>query len=727
VKRPNAFVAATTAWISLAVPVAPWAQPTLTAPGAVRNSTTAAPVPPQSPYGATVSEPTVTAPASVSTSSAGPPAPSSNVRSTIVTGTGVVPVAPHRAPPTDGDITLNYPGVEVRPLARAVLGDLLRLNYAVAPEANATVILTPSRPVSRAEVIGLFEEALRQVGLALVDRSGTWTVVPIGEARQQVFSTPPDQPGYATETITLKFISPSQLRTLINGVAPGAVSGADDSRSIIVIAGTSVQRRAVAQLVKEFDVDWLRGASFALFVPQHTDSRLIEPELEKLINGPNSPSAGLVRLIGMEQLNGILAVANQPQLLEDVRRWVEVLDREGQSTERHIYVYQVQNGRSVDLAKTLLSAFGGGAGGDRTASQATGAAQGAPPRPGVVGLDQPVSTQSMASQRPASGGEPSRSSGRDAGDQGTTSGMLQISATPGATITSDDGNNALVLFVTAREYAVVAEALAKLDVVPLQVVIEAAVTEVQLNAGLKYGVQFSGKGGTGQFALSQDASGLPVSLFPGFSYVNATNNITATLNALSNLTRVDVLSAPKLMVLNNHTASLQVGDQVPIATGSAVSTIGSNAPIVNSIDYRDTGVILKITPRVNASGLVLLDITQEVSDVSATDSSTLQSPTIQERKLTTSIAVQDGQTVALGGLIRNNTSHGRTGIPVLSAIPGVGFLFGNRNDSTMKTELIVLLTPRVVRNQAQAEAAAEALRKEIAPINTPTPVTAFRP
>ena len=645
--------------------------------------------------------------------------PSANVRTTILPGTGVVPAAPVRPEPQAGDVTLNYPGVEVRALAKAVLGDLLRLNYGVSPQVNAMVTLAPARPVARAEVMGLFEEAIGQVGLALVDRSGAWTVVPVAEARQQVFTATPDQPGYATETITLRFISPTQLRPLLNSVVPGAVATTDDARSVIVIAGNSVQRRAIAQVIKEFDVDWLRGASFALFVPQHTDARLIEPELEKLINGPNSPSAGLVRLINMEKLNGILAVANQPQLLEDVRRWVEVLDREGESTERHVYVYAVQNGRSADLAKTLIAAFGGGSGG--SATQATGAAMGAPPRPGVVGLDQQVSPLGANNNTAR---EPERSEGRGEERAG---GALQISATPGATITSDEGNNALVLFVTPKEFAIVAEALQKLDVVPLQVVIEAAVTEVQLTAGLQYGVQFSGKSGGNQFSLSNDPSGLPVSVFPGFSYVNTGNAITATLNALSSLTRVDVLSAPKLMVLNNHTATLQVGDQVPIATGSAVSTIGSNAPIVNSIDYRDTGVILKITPRVNSSGLVLLDISQEVSDVSTTDSSTLQSPTIQERRLTTSIAVQDGQTVALGGMIRDSTSKGRSGIPVLSAIPGIGALFGNRNNSTMKTELIVILTPHVIRNREQADVETNALRKEIAPAKPPLPADAFRP
>jgi general secretion pathway protein D len=285
-------------------------------------------------------------------------------------------------------------------------------------------------------------------------------------------------------------------------------------------------------------------------------------------------------------------------------------------------------------------------------------------------------------------------------------------------ITSDDGNNSLVFFSTPRQYATIEDALRQLDVLPLQVLIEAAITEVTLNANLQYGVQWRLGGGAGTATLTQGTTNGLVQVFPGFSYfvANGNGNIAAALNELSDITTVKVLSAPKVLVLNNHTAALQVGDEVPILQAQVTSTAGSingDLPVTNEVDYRDTGVILNVTPRVNDSGLVLLDISQEVSDVSSTTTSAINSPTIQERKIASSIAVKDGQTVALGGLIRNNSSHEKTGIPWFNDIPYIGFLFGSTNNEDKRTELLVLLTPRVVRNAEDVKTITDELKEKI--------------
>jgi general secretion pathway protein D len=283
------------------------------------------------------------------------------------------------------------------------------------------------------------------------------------------------------------------------------------------------------------------------------------------------------------------------------------------------------------------------------------------------------------------------------------------------TISSDETNNAILVYATARQYAVVQDALLKLDILPLQVMIEAAITEVTLNDSLKYGVQWYFQKGGQQLALSEGTTARPLQTFPGFSYffANSTNSINATLDALSDVTTIRVISAPKLMVLNNHTASLQVGDQVPVATQSSVSTDNPGAPIVNSIEYRDTGVILKVTPRVNDSGLVLLDIAQEVSDVASTSTSNIDSPTIQQRKVSSSVAVADGRTIALGGLIRDNLTRTKSGLPLLSRIPVLGILFGSTDNEDKRTELLVLLTPHVVRNPMDAESVTMELQRKL--------------
>ncbi len=280
-------------------------------------------------------------------------------------------------------------------------------------------------------------------------------------------------------------------------------------------------------------------------------------------------------------------------------------------------------------------------------------------------------------------------------------------------ITADEVNNALVILAAPREYAVIEAALRQLDTVPLQVLLEAAVAEVTLTNQLSYGVQYFLQKGRNQAFLTESTSSAIAADLPGFAYVFSGNAIRTILSALEQVTTVNVVSAPQLLVLNNQTATLQVGDQVPIATQSAVSVAVPGAPVVNSIEFRDTGVILKVTPRVNEGGLVLMDISQEVSDVSQTTTSTLNSPTIQQRKIKSTVAVQDGETIALGGLIKDSRTHSRNGIPLLQDIPIVGGLFGVTSDEVMRTELLVLITPRVVESLQKARAVTEELRSKL--------------
>ncbi|MHB8528962.1 MAG: type II secretion system secretin GspD [Caulobacteraceae bacterium] len=636
------------------------------------------------------------------------PAGGPEVRSTILRGSGPpAPLAPTPPSVRAGDVSLNFPGVDIEAAAKAILGDVLHVRYAVDPSVHGAVSVVTPAPIARADVLAFFEDALKSANLALAERAGVYTIVPLATARGESGLLGASDMGFGSEAIALRYVSAAELKALLDPIVPGVIVSADPARNVMVIAGTTGQRRAIRDLAAQFDVDWLRGMSFALFVPQRTDARLIAPELDKLLNGPGARTAGLVRLIPMEKLNGILAISSQPDLLEDTRRFVEILDREGEGAERRIFVYHVQNGRASDLAKVLDNAFGITP--SRSQDEANpginepyGAAPTiiAPPAPPAPN---PVITRALPMVSPSPGPANPAPGASD-----------QEAAQAPITITADDTNNALVVFSTPRQYAVIEDALRRLDVLPLQVMIDATITEVTLNHNLRYGIQWSFQDSHNLAALNtQGTTSVPQQIFPGFSYLYQGGNIRATLNALAQVTDVNVLSAPKLVVLNNHTAQIEVGDEVPIATGSAVSTLGGGAPIVNTIEYRDTGVILKVTPRVNANGLVLLDISQEVSDVSTTGSSTIDSPTIQQRKISTSIAVQDGSTVALGGLIRNEVTKTRSTIPLLGQIPIIGHLFGDTGKALARTELLVILTPRVIRTSVDAEAATQELREKI--------------
>jgi general secretion pathway protein D len=641
------------------------------------------------------------------------------VRTTILDGTP--PVRPPAPPPVDlkpgGDVSLNFPGADVQGVAKAILGDTLGAPYSIDPNLHVTVTVQTPRPIQRSDVIGVLEQGLNAAGLALANRAGTYVILPMAQAQGDSPVVGPNDTGFGNETVALKFVNAEEMRKLLDPLVPNAVSTTDPAHNTLVITGSSTRRAALRELVAQFDVDWLRGMSFALLIPQRSDARLIAPELDRLLNAPGAASAGLVKLIAMDRLNGILAITAQPQYLDDVRRFVELLDREGESNERKMFVYHVQNGRAADLAKVINAAFGGGGSGlAHTDTDATFLSDHSSPT---------ASTAPPASTPPGLTGGPR---GGLAGAATESSSFSPGAGGGGTTITADETNNAIVVFAKPRDFAVISDGLAKLDVPPLQVMIDASISEVTLNHSLQYGIQWAFQAGRLGGVLSQGVkSGMtnastgvstvvnpgPQQNFPGLSFLYQGANVSATLNALSAVTDVTVLSAPKVMVLNNHTATIEVGDQVPISTGSAVSTISSNAPIVNSIEYRDTGIILKVTPRVNAGGLVLLDIAQEVSNVQSTTTSSISSPTIQQRKISTSVAVQDGETIALGGLIKNNVIKGRSTIPLLGAIPILGHLFGDTTGGLVRTELVVLLTPRVVRTPVDARAVTEELRERI--------------
>jgi len=282
-------------------------------------------------------------------------------------------------------------------------------------------------------------------------------------------------------------------------------------------------------------------------------------------------------------------------------------------------------------------------------------------------------------------------------------------------------NNALLIYATPSEYAVIEGMLRKIDIIPLQVLIEATIAEVTLTDQLNYGTQFflgsklAGTLSSGSPAVGPSpagaAKGAAVAFagnFPGFVL---NYGVREAINALAAVTQVKVLSAPQITVMDNEPARLQVGALVPVIVQSSQSTITTNAPIVNSVEYRDTGVIMLVTPRVNSGGLVTLDISQEVSDVASTTSSKIDSPTFNQRLIRTRVAVQDGQTVGMAGLIRDSDSQANSGIPFLKDIPLLGSLVSSQVNTRERTELLVLITPHVVHDQRDALALTEDLRR----------------
>jgi general secretion pathway protein D len=499
------------------------------------------------------------------------------------------------------------------------------------------------------------------------------------------------------------------MQKLLEPLAPSqAIVHVDTARNVLIIEGTAEERETLLADIALFDADWLSGMSFALYTPNYMDADELTKELTQVLGGINGPAAGIVHFVPIERLNAVLAISPQTRYLEQLRAWVTRLDRAGQGSDKRIYVYHVQHGRASDLAKTLAQAMFGK---HENAS--------APTHTTEVQQQSDLQSPAPAPDSPNALVAPAVPSAPAAPETTQFSGSMATDGAHGAqpvNVTADEANNALVIMASPQQYGSIQSALAQLDVAPLQVLLEAAIAEVTLTNNLSYGVQYYFQpNAQNQIVLSNSATtGAAITAtYPGFSYIFAGNNIKVVLDALSTITKVQVLSSPQLMVLNNQTATLQVGDQVPILSQQAVGVTTSLGSVVNSIVYQNTGVILRVTPRINRGGEVMMDISQEVSDVSATTSSSIDSPTIEQRKISTTVAVQDGETVALGGLISKSKTETKSGIPFLQEIPVLGNAFRDTQDNDARTELVVLITPHVVDSILKARSVTEELRRKL--------------
>lgn len=698
-----------------------------------------------------------------------PLAPKRASEPTVIPGTGVFANPPRAADVAvtgNGDVSFNFINADVREVVREILGDQLHLNYAVDAKVQGTITAQTGGPIARSAVLPALESVLRASGFDLVEANGVYRVMPVDDAAKASLgaSTSAEQPGYAVRVFPLHYVAANELKTVLEPFLPtGNAIQADAARNLLIVSGAGGQD-GLASLIRQFDVDWLSGTSFAIYPLKVGTSKDVANELEAVLGDSTSgPLAGLVRIVPIQRLNAILVISSQRTYLAQVKTWIDRLDYGEDEMTPRLFEYRVQNSRATDLAAVLTRLLSSGsvstvrpevAPGSQAAAlmaqQATGAMSSAP-GPGGSGYGGGAygagGYGAGLAQSPgaAFGGAPGQMPVAGTAAQAAVAGRSQPLAPPAGAIlgggfgappplggentlalpqvrvVADEKNNALVVYARPRDFKMIEDVIRRLDIVPFQVLLEATIAEVTLNDALNYGLQFFLKGGkNNNFGLTTATTGSAgvspgdiTPVFPGFNYVFNTTTARTILSALSTITHVNVVSSPQLLVLDHQTAALQVGDQVPIITQSAVSVLTVGAPVVNSVEYRSTGVVLLITPRVNSSGLITLDIDQEVSDVKATTSSTINSPTIAQRRIVSSVVVQDGQTVALGGLIQDNEQRGRNGVPLLSDIPVLGLLFSSTANSTSRTELLVLLSPKIIRNGQDARDMTEDLRNRM--------------
>ncbi len=584
--------------------------------------------------------------------------------------------------------TLNLVNVPVKDVAKTVLGDTLAVNYIIDPQINGTMTVQTSAPVSREALIEIFEMALAVNGIALVRQGDSYQILRRSDAlgstpAVSVPSVSPSGPGVKVQVIELQFIAADEMNNILQPISrEGSILLVDSKRNLLILAGTSSDLQAMREAISVFDVDWMRGMSVALHPLHASQPAAIADELDQIFGNTGENAGKVIRFVPNERLNAILVITSKPKYLARAENWIDKLDAQARSNEDQLFVYHIQNRPAQELADVLRAVLAQ----ENTNVAAAGEGAVAPQLTAVA-----VSTD-----------------GTIASDAtGVSAGTARASS-----VVADVENNALLISTTAREYERIERILRQLDVLPTQVLLEAVIAEVTLNDELNLGMRWFIESGKMDFGFTDVASAFFGATFPGFSWTYATENVQVTLNALASITDVNIISTPTLMARNNQKAVLQVGDEVPIVTQQAVD-VANTGTIINSVEMRDTGIILTVTPRVNRSGRVMLDVEQEVSTVVKTTSSGIDSPTIRQRKIDTQVTVHDGETLALGGLIQEENSLTREQVPLLGNIPLIGNAFKNKSDKIVRTELIIFIRPRVVRSVQEARSVTQEFRNQL--------------
>ncbi|WP_372501206.1 type II secretion system secretin GspD (plasmid) [Tistrella mobilis] len=603
------------------------------------------------------------------------------------------------------DVTLNFDAVEIRDFARIVFEDILGRNVVISPDISGTVTLRTVRPVSEREALALVERALTVHG-AVLQRSGDTFVVRRGDGRGMDGMVGPSgiggEEGYAgpgggadtTEVIRLAHVDAGRVITAARELQiDGLRMTATDGGRAVVVAGAPRARETLAGVVRALDTGRLAGRSFVLVPLHYADPGDISTEIDRMfaIQGDDG-----FRVVPVPRLDAVLLVGDDAELVAHAEGWVRRLDSTRRSAHA-VHVYPVRHRRADELAGTLRRIFQS-EGGDTTTGTASLTAPGFDTGRGTATPAAAISGQGIGVG--GSGGNSGFGGGDFGGGGHRDAGLTERAIT----ITADPSTNAIIVVSTPRDYRIVEKALDRLDVVPAQVLIEATIAEVTLNDTLRHGVRWFFESGNHAGLLGDENGRAIPAVLPGFNYVYDVPRARVVVDLLESLTDVEIISSPALTVLDNQTATLKVGDQVPVATRSARSVTDPDAPVVNDIELKDTGIILNVKPRINANGVVTLDIEQEISDVVTTTTSSIDSPTIRQRSISSSVVMQSGSELVLGGLISTRRERGRSGVPLLKDLPLLGNAFSSTRREGERTELLVIIRPVVLSGPGDADA-----------------------
>ncbi len=605
--------------------------------------------------------------------------------------------APQAAAPTPDEnaaISLRLSGADLLQVVSIIAAEL-KMNYVVDPQVKGTVTINTMGEVKRGDLLPLLQAILRVNGATAVQTGNLWRIVPSKEAQRlpvtpqvDARELPPDD-RMMLNVIPLRYVSAADMGKILSTYLSDAGSMVvHEAGNLLLILDTSRSLKRLMDLLAIFDSDAFAGQRVRLFPVKNSSAKELVNDLQSVFAAYALSEKSALRFVPIERINSLLVVSPNPASFKDVEKWLAQLDQATRTAGIRNYVYKVENGVAEDIAAVLGRLYGGASyveqpAGTRSRGGTAGAAPQAPTAPAPTRL---VGT-------PLAAGE---------------------GAQPTVRFVPDTVNNMIVVQSTPPEWEEIRATLKELDIIPRQVLIEAQIFEVNLSGALSMGV-------TAFLQNRTNAERKPLASFDAFkaglsvsagTLIGQTRELLTFLNAQENRSRTRVISAPSILASDNQNARIQVGTEIPILTSVTTPLAGGGFPTAtNTITNRDTGVILSVMPRINAGGLVTLSIQQEVSVPGPLGAG--GSPTIQKRSVSTQVTVQDGEAIALGGIISETNLISKSRIPLLGDIPGLGLLFGNTSTSRQRTELIVLLTPHVIRDVAEAADMTEELKDKL--------------
>jgi general secretion pathway protein D len=574
------------------------------------------------------------------------------------------------------------------------LGRTAGINYLIDPRVRGVVNVHTQGMLRKDAALDLLFSILKVNGATAIKEGDTYHIVPMSEAKTEpliptlsVDGAPRGPANQVTmRAFPLQYISVAEMAKVIRPfLTPGGEAVEVGRANILLVIDTMANLEKTARLVELFDSEVFRAAGMKLFRLKVLDPEEMAKNLENIFGALDFSARGGkpsgINFVPIPRLNSLLVVSASPKTMEDVEKWIAELDRTGGGTSRAIHRYRVKYGKVTDIAAILAKLY--------------------PTRAAPVAGEKKTEFKPVVSQLP---GQPSWQTPTPAPSTGQPPVAVAKAVkdakeekevfTQPFDIIPDESTNSLVIRASLSEYADALEILKNIDVYPQQVLLEVLVGEVNLKDDLRLGINWKWTGTGGGY--NQTATLDPGFLINNFSYiVDKTNRLTAVFRSLAEDGRASVLSSPSIIATNGKKARINVAEQVPIVSTTLQSS--TNPPLTTTtVEYRDVGVILAFTPYINDSGLVTLEIEQEVSEVSTTSSGT--NPTFFKRSISTNLVASQDQSIVLGGLVKERKSLDRTGLPWFYKIPVFGWLFGSRADSVSRNELLIFITPRVIRS-----------------------------